>query len=210
MIKRKKLYSILCFAEITMGIIFIISIFIEIFLLKILAEYNIIKNIYVIFLFVATITCILGGLLSLGILAIIGCIPSLVCMLILINDRYFWEIFRPDILIFLIISIGLGILLIIFYKEYVPEIKTEIKDMQLNELKNIKRKQIEKLNLIGIVTLKDLIEEEGNIKEISRITDIDRNRLKLWLREAIELEKEYYDYKKDQLKKSYWKKIKKK
>ena len=205
MVSRKKLYSLFCYAEISLGIILIIFTFIELFLYQIFYDFHIIKNIYVIFLGIGGILGIIGGLFSLGILSIAGCLPSLICMLILINDMYFWYALRFDVLIFLILSIIFGILLIIFYKEEKYEMKSETKDLKLNELKKIKKRQIEKLNMIGIFTLKELIDEEDNLKEIVKLTDIDKFKLKVWVKEAKSYEKQYDEYKKQQLKKSYWK-----
>ncbi|MHA1310874.1 MAG: hypothetical protein ACTSQO_08060 [Candidatus Helarchaeota archaeon] len=205
MIVHKKLYSILCYIEITLGILLIISTIIEIFFLKVLYDYNLVENIYVIFLGIGGFATLFGGLFSLGILPIASCTPSFICMLLLLNNEDFWAVFRPDILVFLILSLIIGVLLIIFYQEFIPEKRNELKDLLLKELDGIKNKQIEKLNMIGIETLNELIEEKENLKEIAKLTNIDRKILKRWIDKAEAYEKEYQDYQKEKLKKSYWK-----
>jgi len=206
---KKKFYSILCLLEITFGIILLISMIVEIFFLRIFDENNLIKNVYVIFLGIGGITSIVGGLFSLGILPLLGCIPSLICMVLLLSDTEFWSIYRPDVLILLIISMLMGTLLIIFFQEFPVKIIPEVKELKLKELRGIKKKQIEKLEMIGISTLRELVEEKDNLKEISKLTNIDRNRLRMWVKEANDYQKQYQEYQKDRLKKSY-KKIKKK
>ncbi len=206
---KKKFYSILCLLEITFGIILLISMIVEIFFLRIFDENNLIKNVYVIFLGIGGITSIVGGLFSLGILPLLGCIPSLICMVLLLSDTEFWSIYRPDVLILLIISMLMGTLLIIFFQEFPVKIVPEVKELKLKELRGIKKKQIEKLEMIGISTLRELVEEKDNLKEISKLTNIDRNRLRMWVKEANDYQKQYQEYQKDRLKKSY-KKIKKK
>jgi hypothetical protein len=210
MVSRKKLYTIFVYAEIIIGIILIISTFVEIFLFKTLLENNIIKILYVIFLGISGVACVVGGLFSLGILPTLTTIPSLIFMLLLLNDNEFYRSYRPDILLFLSLSLVIGILLIIFYREEEVKIEPEIEELPLSELKSIKKREIEKLNLIGIETVKDLTLEEKNVKEISKLTDIDRYTVRTWIKEAKQIQQELEAYRKEQLKKSYLKLKKKK
>ncbi|MBD3230742.1 MAG: hypothetical protein GF329_21365 [Candidatus Lokiarchaeota archaeon] len=207
---KRKIYSIFCYISITLGIILIIFTFIELFLFTIIFSGNIAKILYVIFLGIGGITSIVGGLFSLGILPIIGCSPCFVSMLLLLNDTTFYESYRYNVLLVVIITLLFGVLLIIFYSDKKEEIKPEITELSLNNLKDIKRKEIEKLNMIGVETIEDLIDERENIKEVSKITDIKRSKIRKWIKEAEGYQKELIEYQKKKLKKSYWKKRKKK